>query len=220
MAPGASPRRVLPPGRGGGRERRLGASGCEHGRATGVRTPRGQVLDADVVLLAAGAATPAVLADIGVPVPDGTTAGLLVRTAPLRHPLRAVLNTPRVAVRPAPGSRFVLDAGWSEQEVHRRDDGSFEVRDSTVAGLIEEARAVLDGRPQLEVESYGVGAKPVPGDGNPVLGPVPGVDGLFTAFTHSGATLGLIAGELLADEILDGAEHPLLAPFRLSRFTG
>jgi glycine/D-amino acid oxidase-like deaminating enzyme len=192
----------------------------EHGRATGVRTPGGEVVDADVVHLATGAATPAVLAEIGVPVPDRTTAGLLVRTAPLRHPLRAVLNTPRVAVRPAPGGRFVLDAGWSEQEVRRRDDGSFEVRDSTVAGLLEEARAVLDGRPQLEVESYGVGAKPIPGDGNPVLGPVPGVDGLFTAFTHSGATLGLIAGELLADEILDGAQHPLLAPFRLSRFTG
>jgi glycine/D-amino acid oxidase-like deaminating enzyme len=187
-------------------------------RAVGVRMALGETLDADSVLLAVGAATPAVLADLGVAVPDRTTAGLLVRTAPLRHPLRAVLNTPRVAVRPAPGDRLVLDSAWSEEEVGRRDDGSFEVRESTVDRLLEEAAAVLAGRPALRVESYGVGPKPIPGDGDPVLGAVPGVDGLFVAFSHSGATLGLIAGELLADEIVDGVEHPMLAPFRLARF--
>jgi glycine/D-amino acid oxidase-like deaminating enzyme len=142
----------------------------EDGRATGVRMSRGEVLDADRVVLAAGAATPAVLAQVGVPVPDRTTVGLLVRTAPLRHPLRAVLNTPRVAVRPAPGGRFVLDAAWSEQEVGRRDDGTFDVRESTVAGLLREAAGVLKGRPDLTVESSGVGPKPIPGDGNPMLG--------------------------------------------------
>ncbi len=41
---------------------------------------------------------------------------------------------------------------------------------------------------------------------------------LFVALTHSGATLSLIAGELLADEILDGIENPMLSPFRLARF--
>jgi glycine/D-amino acid oxidase-like deaminating enzyme len=51
-----------------------------------------------------------------------------------------------------------------------------------------------------------------------VLGGVDGVPGLRLAFTHSGATLGLIAGELLAYEIANGAEHPMLAPFNLRRF--
>jgi glycine/D-amino acid oxidase-like deaminating enzyme len=50
------------------------------------------------------------------------------------------------------------------------------------------------------------------------LGTVDKVDGLHVAFTHSGATLGLIAGELVADEIVHGAPHPLLDPFRPSRF--
>jgi glycine/D-amino acid oxidase-like deaminating enzyme len=53
------------------------------------------------------------------------------------------------------------------------------------------------------MQSYGAGPKPVPGDGNPVLGDVPGVDRLFVAFSHSGATLGLITGELLALSIRD-----------------
>ena len=38
------------------------------------------------------------------------------------------------------------------------------------------------------------------------------------AFTHSGATLGLIAGELMAEEIMSGKKHPMLATFRPERF--
>ena len=63
-----------------------------------------------------------------------------------------------------------------------------------------------------------MGPKPVPGDGEPVLGQVDDVAGLYVAFTHSGATLALIVGELLAYEILRGAAHPLLADFSARRF--
>lgn len=63
-----------------------------------------------------------------------------------------------------------------------------------------------------------MGPKPIPGDGEPVLGPVEGIAGLHVAFTHSGATLGLIAGELIADEIVTGTPHPMLATFRPARF--
>jgi glycine/D-amino acid oxidase-like deaminating enzyme len=51
-----------------------------------------------------------------------------------------------------------------------------------------------------------------------VLGRVAATAGLHVAFTHSGATLGLIAGELVADEIVTGRAHPLLDPFRPDRF--
>jgi len=44
-------------------------------------------------------------------------------------------------------------------------------------------------------------------------------EGLHVAFTHSGVTLGLIAGELVADEIVKGMTQPLLNPFRPDRFT-
>src|SRR3954452_725182 len=97
-------------------------------RVTGVRTGDGDVVGADAVVLATGAAVPEALDRLGVPVSDATTNALLVRTSPFDHRLRAVLNTPRVAVRPAPGGGLVLDAGWAEEEVVTRDDGSFEVR--------------------------------------------------------------------------------------------
>ena len=54
--------------------------------------------------------------------------------------------------------------------------------------------------------------------GEPVIGQGPGIDGCFIAFSHSGATLGLVIGEMLADEIALGLRHPLLASFRPDRF--
>jgi len=45
------------------------------------------------------------------------------------------------------------------------------------------------------------------------------VPGCYVAFTHSGATLALIVGELLASEIASGEKHPMLATFRPERFT-
>ncbi|MFL6132716.1 MAG: NAD(P)/FAD-dependent oxidoreductase [Nocardioidaceae bacterium] len=188
------------------------------GRVTGVRTADGAVLPADAAVLATGPAVPGTVAELGVKIPDATPISLLVRTPQIATPLRAVLNTPRVAVRPTPTGSLVLDSGWSEEEVVTREDGTYEVRDSTVQGLLREASAVLEGNPVLTAESYGVGPKPIPGDGEPVLGMVDGIEGYHVAFTHSGATLGLIAGELIAEELAQGGPHPLLDPFRPSRF--
>ena len=75
-----------------------------------------------------------------------------------------------------------------------------------IESLLAEASQVLQGKPELEAASYGIGPKPIPGDGEPARR-VDHVNGLYVAFTHSGATLGLIAGELLAYEIITGASH-------------
>jgi len=188
------------------------------GRVTGIVTGDGRRFRADAVLLAAGAAVPKIVAELGYHIGDATPISLLVKTKPVDVALRAVLNTPRVAVRPTPTRSLVLDSAWSEEEVVARPDGTFEVKDSTVQGLLAEASAVLDGNPSLALDSYGVGPKPIPGDGEPVFGELPGVPGYYIAFSHSGATLGLIAGELLADEIATGEPHPLLETFRPGRF--
>jgi glycine/D-amino acid oxidase-like deaminating enzyme len=77
---------------------------------------------------------------------------------------------------------------------------------------------VLDGSPRLTAASQGVGLKPVPGDGEPVLGAVPGMVGYHVAFTHSGATLALVAGELVAEGVLTGRRPGALEPFGVERF--
>ncbi|HEX2135000.1 MAG TPA: FAD-binding oxidoreductase [Microvirga sp.] len=188
------------------------------GRVTAVTTASGSSFEADAVLLAAGAAVPQIAAEVGYHIPDATPISLLVRTKPVNVALRAVLNTPWAAVRPTPTGSLVLDSAWSEEEVGRRADGSYDVKASTVQRLLSEVSAILAGNPKLDLDSYGVGPKPIPKDGEPVLGPLDGIEGYYVAFTHSGATLGLIAGELLAREIVTASESPLLETFRPSRF--
>ncbi|WNB84404.1 FAD-dependent oxidoreductase [Cellulomonas sp. ATA003] len=189
-------------------------------RRPGVGRPDGggETIGGDAVVLATGAAVPGAVEPLGLRMPDATSSALLVRAAPVATGLRAVLNTPRVAVRPAPGGGLVVDAGWAEREVERRPDGTYRVGASTVDGLLREASAVLAGNPALRSVGHGAGAKPIPGDGEPVVGAVPGVRGLHIAFTHSGATLGLVAGDLLAQEVLTGRRDPLLAGFGPERF--
>ncbi len=188
------------------------------GRASGVTTADGADWAADAVLLAAGGEVPAIVALAGQHIGDDTPIALLVRTKPIKHRLKAVLNTPRVAIRPTPDGAFALDSAWSEEEVIKKADGSYEIKLSTLEGLLLEASKVLEGNPKLEIADYGVGPKPIPGDGEPVFGELQAIPGYFVAFSHSGATLGLIAGELLADEIATGRRHPLLASFRPERF--
>ncbi len=187
-------------------------------RVRGVTTGDRTYLDADAVLLAAGAAVPAILAETRVYIPDATPISLLVKTESVKVSLRAVLNTPRVAVRPTPDGALVLDSAWSEEEVVANSDGTYTVNQETIQGLLHEASAVLEGNPVLALDSYGVGPKPIPGDGEPVLGELSAISNYYVAFSHSGATLGLIVGEMLAGEIVTDEPHPMLDTFRPGRF--
>jgi glycine/D-amino acid oxidase-like deaminating enzyme len=189
------------------------------GRVTGVATGDGRVIDVDAALLATGPSVPFAMRDLGIPMGDDTPVALLVFTKPVDTPLKAVLNTPRIAVRPTPDGGLALDSGWSEEEIIVHEDGSFEYPDSTVQGLLDEASKVLEGNPKLEVASVGAGRKPIPGGGEPVFGELDQVSGYFVAFSHSGATQGLFVPELLAREIVDGIESPLLANFRPGRYS-
>lgn len=191
----------------------------ENGRAVGAKTAQGTRFEADAVLLATGPSVPAMAAEAGQTIGDDTPVALLVQTRPLAHPLRAVLNTPRVAVRPAPGGTFSLDADWAADEgVRVLADGSHEIDHAVVDALLAEASKVMEGNPKLEVASIGTGGKPIPADGEPVLGALKAIPGYYVAFSHSGATLGLIVGELMAWEMATGEAHPMLSTFRPERF--
>jgi glycine/D-amino acid oxidase-like deaminating enzyme len=188
-------------------------------RVTAVRTQSDGDIEVDTVLLATGSKVPQMVAQLGVTIPDATTTALLIKTHPVQAQLRAVLNTPRVSLRPTPDGALAVNADWPEPFIEVLADGSYRVPAETVSELLTEASHVLVGAPHLTAQTYGIGPKPIPGDGEPVLGQLDDISGLHVAFTHSGATLALIVGELLAYEMTTGQPHPLLAPFTPRRFT-
>jgi glycine/D-amino acid oxidase-like deaminating enzyme len=63
-----------------------------------------------------------------------------------------------------------------------------------------------------------IGIRPVPIDGFPVVGNIVGQKGVFVAVMHSGVTLAPLIGQLLALEMFQISESPLLQQFRPSRF--
>ena len=113
------------------------------GRATGVETAAGETYEADAVLVACGAATPAVVAPLGVDIPNGSPVSMLVVTKPVEHDVQAVMNTPRAAVRPNPGSTFALDHDWYEEHITEHADGSFSIPDDVVQELADEASKLI-----------------------------------------------------------------------------
>lgn len=64
-----------------------------------------------------------------------------------------------------------------------------------------------------------VGIRPVPADDRTIIGPLPGVSGLYVIATHSGVTLGPYLGWLAALEVTRGTLREELAPFRFGRFS-
>jgi len=58
----------------------------------------------------------------------------------------------------------------------------------------------------------------LPADGEPIVGPVAEVPGLYLAVMHSAVTLAPAVGRLVARELVDGTVESALAGCRLDRF--
>ncbi len=183
-----------------------------NGRVEGVRLASGEYLRVDIIVNAAGPAADRVAALVGRRLPLAPQRGLLARAAVSGEPLRRVLHTPRVNLRPDGPGRLLLH---HESADARLDDAP---RERLAAGLLERAREVLPSLEGTEVVEARVGVRPIPEDGFPCVGAVAAVPGYYEAVTHSGVTLGPLLGRLLAREILAGEVDPLLQPYRPDRF--
>ncbi|MDV6286820.1 FAD-binding oxidoreductase [Rhodococcus jostii] len=183
---------------------------------TGVGWDDGPALGADVVVQATGAFVPLAVRDLGVEIGTRSNPALLITTTAFDHSLGSVIRTPSVGVRPAFDGGVVVHADWADAEVRVQGD-SYAIDEDVAVRLLAAVTDVLVVDGPLRAGFVGVGARPVPADGLPVVGPLAGLPGYRLLFSHSGATLGLVLGELTAEEIVDGTDSALLAPFRPDR---
>ena len=147
----------------------------------------------------------------------------------------------KIPVRPVKGQRILLrkmeflpkcpvrnfDAyvvPWTDGNIlvgATREEGMFD-EDTTVAGVGQMITAATTSFPALQDASFlsaRAGVRPGTPDDIPILGPVPGWDGLSIASGHDhvGVTLSAGTGELMANYINTGDSTPL-EPFSLARF--
>jgi len=175
------------------------------GRVAGVRWSGGGV-DADTVVVAAGADAPALLSPLGFDLPVTPSPALLMRFAAPPGLVRTLVVTPELEVREAAdGELVVADAYHGETDHDELRRAGEAMRRRLVATFDTHAVQLLGVR---------LGTRPMPADGLPLIGPVPGVEGAYVAVMHSGVTLAPSAGRLIASELVAGVEAAELAALR------
>lgn len=120
-----------------------------------------------------------------------------------------------------PDGRIVL--GGCRPTVSDREVGYDvpEIRDEVQHALGNYLRRLFPSLPELPVEHRWAGIMAFSPDALPLIGPVPGKEGLYVAggFTGHGMPFGLRAGQQLALSCMQGITAGALAPFRLDRPT-
>jgi D-amino-acid dehydrogenase len=186
------------------------------GHAIGVAVgARDEVVDADVVVLAAGAWTAALARPLGprLPIQPATGYSSTVPAWPGAPELPVMLDESHVVILPL--GDHIRFAGTLELAGFRRTPDP--IRSRAVA---EAGRAALRQPPPAEAETW-FGFRPLMPDDLPAIGRVPGVDGVIVAAGHGtlGFTQSPATGKLVA-EIATGAEPSVpLEPFAPDRFS-
>jgi D-hydroxyproline dehydrogenase subunit beta len=198
-----------------------------NGVVRAVRTATGQVVAADVVVCCAGRWVPelAALAGSDTPIPlvpwapPGAEApGLVVQAGPVSPanpaPSRMV-HAPDVYFRPHTAGQVHLEAPDVHADLHTGEPALGDL----ARELLRRAQRVTGALDAAEVTGYRVCVRPMPVDGQSIVGWLPGIEGVYVAVTHSGVTLGAHLAELMTSELMAGAQVPELAPYRPARFS-
>lgn len=187
----------------------------ESGRVTGVEIEGGERLYADVVVNCTGSMTPELLGDAGFELPMAPTVGMIAVTGPTTSQQRAICHDGTVDIRPDGAGRMILRHYDFDAMVTA---GTQETPPPAfVDQLLARASNVIPALSATRIEAVRITTRPIPGDGMPVAGFVPGVDGLYAMVMHSGVTIGPLVARLAAREIVDGVVDSRLETFRPGR---
>lgn len=185
------------------------------GRVTGVSLVSGDEIDAEVVINCAGPWAAEVGSWFGLELPMHRQPGLILVTQPAATEIRGVIRAPGLEVREDGGGRVLLNALFAEARLEGDVAPSVDAPVSREA--LSRARGLIRGLDGVEFEVSRLGQRPMPDDGRPLVGPVPGLDGAYVVATHSGVSLSALLGRMVADEIARDTIQPELDELRLDR---
>ena len=151
----------------------------------------------------------------------------------LSRPLAAPFAAPAINadpylgyIRPAAGNRILMGVETTNREEYRVETSQFNMNELHAPPRIceETQQQFMDFVPELsevQWESEKVGLISFTMDGEPLLGPVKRLPGLFvaTAFHSGGYSYSPVAGYLLAELISEGTTSVDLSLFAPDRFT-
>jgi glycine/D-amino acid oxidase-like deaminating enzyme len=197
----------------------------EQASVVGLRGPSGAVssvllddgrdLPADVVVNAAGPEAARVAELAGVTVPIDRQIGMTIATAPAPVLLKRLIFGSGANVRPDGGGRLVVYREYLDG--HAVEGQPTPPDAEVVQRAMDDARQVIPGLAEVPADRVRIGLRPMPRDGQSIVGFEPACSGLYTVVTHSGVTLAARLALLVTEE-LSGGDTSELEPYRPSRF--
>jgi glycine oxidase len=182
-------------------------------RVTGVRLAR-ETLSADSVVLAAGPWTKRMAAALGVWVPVKPVRGQMLALGGGPPPVRHIVWGPKGYVVPKPNG-FVFVGATVEEVGYRKSTTK-----QGLASLRRMANALVPAFSYATHVDAWAALRPGSADSLPILGAVPGWEGLWVASGHfrNGILLAPVTGQLMARSLLEGKQAEALSPFSPARF--
>ena len=193
---------------------------------SGVKTASGDI-HCGAVVVAAGTWSRAFTPWLDFPVPVRPMKGERLLLNYPGEPLPALISSPRRGhmISRLDGLTSVGSTGGRDYDQRELFAGEEFDRQPTESARLELLRRAIDVFPDLEraeLVQQLAGSRPLSPDSKPIIGPVPGRDGVFLATGHTtkGIHLGPITGRIIADYICRGSTRvvPDMSEFLPDRF--
>ena len=201
----------------------------QDGRVAAVATDKGEI-HARIVVDAAGAWARLVAEQVRLRVPILPVRHQLYITDPIPgiEPDHAICRIYDAGVYMRPHQGGLLLGGYERDpqfhDMHKFPPG-FEIRDlpldlGVLQRLTQSVRAQVLLDDQLPVREHRGGLPTMTADGLPIIGPAPGIEGLFVASgcCVGGLSISPAVGQMLAEVVHTGKPSPALEAFSLTRF--
>ncbi|MCE1118728.1 FAD-binding oxidoreductase [Pseudomonas sp. NMI795_08] len=182
----------------------------QHAKVSAVETAMG-IIDADTVVVAAGTGITKLTDRLGMSLPIEASPALLIRYKTQPDLVRTLISSPAMEVRQTAEGVLLAAEDYLDDAVENQPK----------AIALRTAKAIqneLHGVTSIEPEWAGIGLRPMPADGIPIIGYLPKVGDVYVCAVHPGITLAAIVGRLTSEEIIDGEVSSALGPCRPDRF--
>lgn len=145
---------------------------------------------------------------LGINIPVRPVRGQVLITEPLAPLLQHTLVGMRQTVN---GEMLV---GYSQEEAGFDRRTNLDVLNQTA----QLGMKLLPALARAKITRSFAGLRPMPQDGHPIVGRVPGIDNLYVAVMHSGVTLSPLIGTLMSELIQNGETSISIDKLSISRF--
>jgi glycine/D-amino acid oxidase-like deaminating enzyme len=208
-----------------GRASRLGTRVHERDPVTAIKTRNGRVVEvgtaagrrmrAGAIVNCAGPDAAQLAALAGLALPLQRIPGLVAVTTPVSPRLRTIVSAADLHARPH-RDRLLLHSWRLDAELG--PGPTWPNAGAMAERLLHQARGVLRGLVEAELQTASVGVRPVPPDGLPIVGFDSQLENLYTVVAHSAVHLAPVLGRLAARELTVGRCEQL-QPFRPDRLS-